>query len=251
MNRAGVGVLVRRELLLLRRQPSRIAGAILQPLLFWLVLGVGLAGSFRPGGEGGEDYLAYFYPGVAVMMVLMTSIGATMSVIEDRHHGFLQGVLAAPGGRTAAAVGKSVGGAATGFLQAAILLLISPAAGYDLLSVNWPIALLGIGLSALAFTATGFLIAWRMDSTAGYHVIMSLILLPLWVLSGALFPTEGGHPAMEWAGRLNPMSYAVATVRAGLSAAPVKDALLPLAILAATAALALAAAARTARRPTT
>ena len=95
---SGVMALFRRDLRVFVLQRSRLLGTLAQPLLIWLVLGAGLAPSFA-GGEGGPGYMRFFYPGAVVMMLLMTSISATMSVIEDRHQGFLQGVLAAPVGR--------------------------------------------------------------------------------------------------------------------------------------------------------
>ena len=90
-----IAVLWRRDLLLFFRQKSRIAGTIAQPLLFWLGIGAGMAPTFRPG-SGTPNYMEYFYPGVVVLMLLMSSMSSTMGVIEDRHQGFLQGVLAAP-----------------------------------------------------------------------------------------------------------------------------------------------------------
>lgn len=246
MSFAVVKSLFVRDLRILFVQPSRIAGTLAQPLLFWLVLGAGLAPSFRmPGAENGPGYMEFFFPGVVVMMVLMTSISSTMSVIEDRHQGFLQGVLAAPGSPASVALGKTLGGAAVGFLQAVLLLLLSPLAGYHLLAVNWFVAILATALTSIAFTAAGFVIAWRMDSSAGYHVMMSVVLLPLWVLSGALFPMDvGSHPVLAWIGRLNPMSWSVRALRDGLTAAPLGSWTLSLGILAAVTLATVAAAAK-------
>lgn len=242
-------VLVARDLRLFFTQRSRVFGALAQPLLFWLILGTGLAPSFRmPGAENGPGYMEFFFPGVVLMMLLFTSISSTMSVIEDRHQGFLQGVLAAPGSRAAIAIGKSVGGALVGLLHAVLLLLLMPLAGYPYLDANWIAVILSLSLASLGLTAVGFVIAWRLDSSQGYHIVMSVVLLPLWVLSGALFPLESTHPVMIWIGRLNPMSYAVKAFRDGLSGASLADTALPLAILAALTAAALFAASRVARK---
>ena len=242
-------VLIARDLRLFFTQRSRVIGALAQPLLFWLILGTGLAPSFRmPGAENGPGYMEFFFPGVVMMMLLFTSISTTMSVIEDRHQGFMQGVLAAPGSRAATAIGKSVGGALVGLLHAVLLLLLMPLAGYPYLDASWIAVILSLSLSALGLTAVGFVIAWKLDSSAGYHVVMSVVLLPLWVLSGAIFPLEATHPVMAWIGRMNPMSYAVTAFRDGLSGAPLGETALPLAILAALTAAALFAATRVARK---
>ncbi|HSY39901.1 MAG TPA: ABC transporter permease, partial [Polyangia bacterium] len=111
------------------RQPSRIVGSAAQPLILWAVLGAGLGGSFRPAGGSGVDYLSYFYPGVVVLTLLFSAIFSTISVIEDRHHGFLQAVLAAPVSRASLVLGKTLGGVAIASMQAAILLALAPLAG--------------------------------------------------------------------------------------------------------------------------
>jgi ABC-type polysaccharide/polyol phosphate export permease len=183
-----------------------------------------------------------------MMMLLFSSISSTMSVIEDRHQGFLQGVLAAPGPRSAVALGKTAGGAIVGLIHALLLLFLMPLAGFPYADANWLTSLLALALAATGMTALGFVIAWKLDSTAGYHVVMSLVLMPLWIISGALFPLAGTHPAMAWAAKLNPVAYAVTALREGLSGAPLGDTLPDLAILAAFVAAALVAAALTARR---
>ncbi len=244
MRWAVVRVLVARDLALFFRQPSRVLGALAQPLLFWVVLGAGLTPSF----SGGEPYARFFFPGVVAMMLLFTSISTTMSVIEDRHSGFLQGVLAAPGGRASVAAGKTLGGALVGFFHAVLLLPLAPLAGYSVGGADWPMVLVSLFLSAVGLTAVGFVFAWRLDSTAGYHVVMSVVLLPLWVLSGALFPLGPTHPAMAWAGRVNPMSFVVSTLRDGLGGAPLGGALVPLGVLAALSLGALWLAQRASRR---
>ena len=119
-----VAALAGRDLRRFFRQPSRIVGSAAQPLILWAVLGAGFAGSFRPGGGAGVGYLQYFYPGVVVLTLLFTAIFSTISVIEDRHHGFLQAVLAAPVSRVGLVLGKSLGGVAIASVQAGILQLL-------------------------------------------------------------------------------------------------------------------------------
>jgi daunorubicin resistance ABC transporter membrane protein len=212
-----VRVLVRRELVRFFRERSRVIGALLQPMIFWFVIGSGLSSTFVLPGDQGVDYLEYFYPGVVLMVVLFTAIFTTMSVIEDRHAGFLQGVLVAPGSRGAVVVGKSLGAASVAFVQSALFLLLAPLAGFSLMQIDWPLLVLALGTSSLALCLVGFGVAWWLDSTSGYHVVMSLVLLPLWILSGAMFPA----PAGGWLSiveRVNPMSYAVSLVRRALYA---------------------------------
>ena len=139
-----------------------------------------------------------------------------MSVIEDRHKGFLQAVLVAPASRTALVLGKTLGGVAIALVQAALFLALAPLAGFDCardrLAAAGGVLLLA---SASASPSLGFAIAWWLDSTQGYHVVMSVLLIPLWILSGAMFPPRartGGARADD----VNPMAYAVAGVRRAL-----------------------------------
>jgi ABC-2 type transport system permease protein len=259
-----VAALVGRDLRRFFRQPSRIVGSAAQPLILWVVLGAGLGGSFRPGaavggvaGPGaGVDYLQYFYPGVVVLTLLFTAIFSTISVIEDRHHGFLQAVLAAPVSRASLVLGKTLGGVAIASLQAGILLALAPLAGFKASTMNWPLLLMAIPLSALGFTALGFAMAWWIDSTQGYHAIMSVVLIPLWILSGAMFPPAGDS---RWVGTLmafDPMTYTVSAVRRGFHGAALPVGLVPgcssatmdLALIALSAAVALGVAIALCRR---
>jgi ABC-type multidrug transport system permease subunit len=147
--------------------------------------------------------------------LLFTAIFSTISVIEDRHHGFLQAVLAAPVSRIALVLGKSLGGVAIASIQVAILLLLAPLAGFPLASMNWPLLALIIPLAALGFTALGFAMAWWIDSTQGYHAVMSVALIPLWMLSGAMFPPTGHSRWLATLTALDPMTYAVSAIRRG------------------------------------
>jgi len=246
-------VLARRDLVRFFRQPSRLVGALGQPVIFWLVIGSGFAGTFRmPGAE--VPYLAYFYPGVVLLVVLFASIFTTASVIEDRHRGFLQSVQAAPGSRAALVVGKSLGSAAVALTQAALFLALAPAAGFRLSDVDWLLLAAALGLSALALAALGFAVAWGLDHVQGYHAIQMTVLVPLWVLSGAMFPPPEGHPAVAVALRLDPLAHAVSAVRRAL-AGPGAPGVLPgsaagdLALCALFAASALGLALLASRRP--
>ena len=203
----------RRELVRFFRQPSRVAGAAGSPLLFWLFIGSGLSGSFRLPGAENVGYLEYFFPGTVTLVVLFAAIFSTISIIEDRREGFLQGVLAAPVSRAAIAAGKVLGGATLAWLQGAAFLLLAPVAG---LRLDAPALLKAAGVLALlavALTAIGFAFAWALDSVQGFHAIMNLVLLPMWLLSGAFFPLSGAPLWLSTLMRCDPLTYGVAALR--------------------------------------
>lgn len=249
---ATVGVLWRRDLVRFFRQPSRLVGALAQPVLFWGIIGSGMAATFRmPGSE--EGYLRYFYPGVVLMVVLFAAIFTTLSVIEDRHAGFLQAVLAGPGSRASVVVGKVLGSASVALSQAALFLLLAPAAGFPLASVDWPLLALALSLASVGLAALGFAVAWLVDNVQGYHAIQMTLLVPLWIVSGAMFPRSPDHPVMAAVMRANPVAYAVSATRRALGG-PDAPGTMPgsvgrdLAVLAAFAAVNLALAVLAARR---
>jgi ABC-2 type transport system permease protein len=202
-----------RELVRFYRQPSRWVGVLLSPLVFWLVIGSGLGKSFRAGGTDAGGYLEYFFPGTLILILLFTSIFCMMSVIEDRREGFLLSVLVSPAPRASLVMGKVAGGATLALLQGVLFLLLAPTVGIKLGLVQG-IELCGIMfLIAFGLTALGFCIAWRLDSTHGFHALVNLLLIPMWLLSGALFPISGASSWVGWLMRLNPLTYAVAALR--------------------------------------
>lgn len=211
-----IATLFHREIVRFYRQPGRVIGSVATPLLFWLMLGGGIGRSFRaPTGEA--SYIAYLLPGMLVMTVLFTAIFSTISIIEDRQAGFLQGALVAPVGQLAVIGAKVLAGVALAVLQAALLLGLAPAFGIEL---GWSDALSTLGALALvatALTAVGFAMAWYTESVQAYHSGMNVLLAPLWFLSGAVFPAAGAAAPLRWAITLNPLSYGVALVRALLA----------------------------------
>ncbi len=203
-----------REIIRFLRQRSRVVSAIAQPLVFWLVLGSGLRASFRPpSAPEGTSYLAYFYPGIVVLVILFTSIFATISIVQDRREGFLQGVLVAPVPRWCVVLGQALGSTTLALLEGVLFLLIAPIIGVSL-HAGPVFAIVGVMfLLAFGLTNLGLIIAWRMDSTQGFHAIMNLLLLPIWMLSGAFFPVSGVPIWLKWAMKLNPLTYGVAALR--------------------------------------
>jgi ABC-2 type transport system permease protein len=211
------GTLWTREITRFVRQRSRLFGALLQPLVFWALLGAGLNASFRPSGmPSGMNYAEYFYPGVIVLVLLFTAIFATISTVEDRREGFLQGVLVAPISRSTVVLGQALGGTTLALVQGIIFLILAPFAGIHLNAEAVIVASLMMGVIAFALTSIGLVIAWRIESTQGFHAIMNLILIPIWLLSGAFFPLTGAPAWLQWTMRLNPLTYAMAALRNGL-----------------------------------
>lgn len=213
----GAGTLWLREITRFRRQRSRVIGSFLQPLVFWLLLGAGLTGSFHPAGmPSGMNYFEYLYPGFIVLVLLFTAIFATISTVEDRREGFLQGVLVAPMPRQAIVLGQALGATTLAWAPSCIFLVLAPVAGIHP-SVTAVIgSMIVMAIIAFALTCIGLLIAWRIESTQGFHAIMNLILIPIWLLSGAFWPVSGAPTAMEWLMRLNPLTYGVAALREAL-----------------------------------
>ncbi|TWT33570.1 ABC-2 type transporter [Posidoniimonas corsicana] len=198
-----VFALSHRELVRFFRQRNRVIGAFLQPIIFWLLFSEGL----RSSNLG----YVHFYPGTLAMILLFTAIFATISIIEDRNEGFLQGVLVAPVPRMAMVLGKVLGGSAIAMIQAILFMIlgwitcpdVAPTPAQALL------ATLLMAVMSIALTSLGFLIAWRMNSSQAYHAIMSVFLFPMWLLSGAFFP-QGEEGLLGWIVAINPLTYGVA-----------------------------------------
>jgi ABC-2 type transport system permease protein len=205
-----------REIVRFLRQPSRIVGAFAPPLLAWLLLGAGFGSSFRVPGGAGATYVAYFFPGTVVLVVLFAAIFSTISVIEDRREGFLQAVVVSPVSPLAVAAGKIAGGTLLALAQGGVLLLLAPVLGYTPSVAALVPALLVLAFVALALTGLGLAIAWMLESTQGFHAIMNLFLIPMWFLSGSFFPAEGAPVWLRAAMAVNPLTYGVAALRHAL-----------------------------------
>jgi len=210
-----------REILRFFRQKNRVVGSIGAPLVFWLLFGAGLSSSFRlRAGAAQQDFLTYFFPGSLLLMVLFTAIFSSISIIEDRREGFLQGVLVAPLPRWAMVLGKIAGGAAIAVVQGLIFLLLGLTLPIEPTFLSLAQLVLFLIVASLAITALGLFFAWKTDSSQGFHAIMNLVLMPLWLLSGGFFPAPALADGASWSQRLlglamrvNPLSYAVGGVR--------------------------------------
>ena len=195
------GSLCRRELVRFFRQRSRVIGALGTPIIFWLLIGSGFS------------YLGYLFPGTIVQILLFASIFSTISIIQDRQEGFLQGVLVAPVPRAAIVLGKVLGGTGIALVQGLVFLALAPAVG---IRPSLPALLGTVGVMALVafgLTSLGVLLAWRFDSVQGFHAMMNLFLIPMWLLSGAVFRPESAVPWVRGAMIANPLSYGVSALR--------------------------------------
>lgn len=217
--KAALLALTRRELLRFVRQPSRIIAALGTGAIVWLLLASGMAGSFVSpiaveGTEGGpaNTYAAYLIPGMATMVVLFSSVFASISLIQDRHAGFLQSVLVSPTPGWAIVGSKAGAAAVLGVLQAAFVLGAAPLVGVHPGALGYLVAAVALTLASVFIVCIGLALAWRMDSVAGFHGVMNLVLLPMWVFSGAVFPLEGMAQWMQWIARINPLSWSTRAI---------------------------------------
>jgi ABC-2 type transport system permease protein len=206
-----------REIVRFFRQPARVVGVIASPLLFWLLLGSGFAHNFgvSSNGTSGQSF-GFYFPGSIALIVLFTSIFSMMSLIQDRNEGFLLSVLAAPVSRSAIVLGKVLGGTTLAAIQGIVLLVFAPLVGVHLTLVTVALAVLITLLMSFELTALGFAIAWPMDSPQAFHAIVNLILLPMWMLSGSLFPADGASGWLRIIMHLNPLTYGVDALRNAL-----------------------------------
>jgi ABC-2 type transport system permease protein len=205
--------LAKRELVRFFRQRGRVIGAAATPVMFWLIMGSGLGKSF--GGDGG-DYLKYAFAGTTTMILLFTSIFASISIIEDRREGFLQSVLASPAPRASIVLGKVLGGTALGFVQAFPFLLLAPTVGLPLSAAGLAAGAASLALTSFFLSSVGFFFAWRSESVAGFHGIMNVVLMPMWLISGALFPLAGARTWMGYAMRANPLTYGLSALKSAI-----------------------------------
>jgi ABC-2 type transport system permease protein len=209
----GIYVIWLRELLRFGRERARIVGMVAQPLLYLLLVGNGLAHGFQFKGGSHINYLTFMFPGIVAMSVLFTSVFSAMSIVWDREFGFLKEVLVSPVPRYAIAVGKALGGTTVAVVQGAVILALGPLVGMPVAVAPF-LGMLGVlGLLALALNGLGILVASRMTSMQGFQVVMNFLVMPLFFLSGALYPLKG---MPEWLGtlmRIDPVTYGVDALR--------------------------------------
>lgn len=196
-----VFTLWQRELVRFWRDKARVLGIVGSPLVFWFLIG------------SGYGNLGFFFPGALVLTVMFSAVFSTMTLIEDRREGFLLSMLVSPAPRSSMVLGKILGSATLAWLQGLLFLCFLPVSGLDVDAAGALGAVGIVFLIAFTFTALGFLLAWRMESSQGFHAIINLFLVPLWLISGSLFPMTNAHGWVRWLMRLNPITYAVSALR--------------------------------------
>jgi len=202
-----------REALTFWRERGRIIGMVGQPLLYLLILGNGITAGMRLNSAGSVSYIQFLYPGVIAMTVLFTSIFSAISIIWDREFGFLKEVLVAPVPRWGVALGKAMGGATVALVQTMIMVLMAPLVGISL-SILLVLKLLFIAfLMSIAVTSLGITIAARMTSMQSFQMIMNFIVMPLYFLSGAMFPMTTAPVWLKSVMAIDPLTYGVDALR--------------------------------------
>ena len=203
-----------REIRAFMRERSRIVGMIGQPLLYLLIVGQGIASGLSLNRASGQvGYLLLMYPGILGMSVLFTSIFSGVSIIWDREFGFLKEVLVAPVPRWAVAVGKILGGATIAMAQSIILIALAPFIGVGLSVVVVLELLLICFLISVAITGVGVFIAAGMRSMQGFQMLMNFLVMPLYFLSGAMFPVSSAPTWMKVFMNIDPLTYGVDALR--------------------------------------
>ncbi len=204
-----------RELKKYTRSRAQIVASLGQPLLYLLVLGFGLGPVFQKAGNG--SYLQFVAPGVIGMTVLFTSIFSGIALLFDRQFGFLKETLVAPVPRLGIMIGRTLGGATVAMLQGTLILIVCLIAGFRPVSLaTAPFGILFMALIAIVFAALGTAIGSGLQDMQGFQLIMNFLVLPIFFLSGALFPLNNLPKPLSFITRLDPLSYGVDGLRAAL-----------------------------------
>ncbi len=194
------------------RSRARIIGSLGQPILFLIALGFGFGPIFKQAGGG--NYMQFLTPGIIGMSILFTAIFSGIELIWDRQFGFLKETLVAPVSRTQIMIGRTLGGATVATLQGLIVLILSLFIGFHL--EHFGILLLAIVIMfmiALMFTALGTAIASLLEDMQGFQLIMNFLVMPLFLLSGSLFPLQGLPKAINFVSKIDPLSYGIDALR--------------------------------------
>jgi len=200
----------RREVIRFWREKTRIISSLITPLLWLLIFGTGMRVVEMPGVQ---SYQSFIFPGVVAMTLLFTSIWSGVSVIWDREFGFLKEILVAPISRSSIVIGKALGGGTSALLQGFILLPLSPLVGVHLTAYSFFLILPLMILISVGLVSLGLLIASLIESMEAFNLIMSLVVMPMFFLSGALFPLTSSPDWLRLMSYLNPLTYGVDVLR--------------------------------------
>jgi ABC-2 type transport system permease protein len=210
MSLAGFNQLVKRDLVRMGRQPARIVASVGTPALLGLFLASGFSEGLSPGGG---SYGAYLLPGMVVMVVLFSSIFSAISLIDDREKGVLQGIIVSPMRWRAIALARLTGASIVAGLQALVLVGIGLATGSAQVTTHLPFALVAIALVSVGTTGIGLALAWIINSKEGFHGVMNLVLMPMWLLSGSFFGRDSATGWLDLVMIINPLTHATDALR--------------------------------------
>jgi ABC-2 type transport system permease protein len=198
------------------RSKGRMAGMLGQPLLFLFALGLGLGPIFEKAGAG--DYIQFLAPGVIAMTILFSGMFSGIDVIWERQIGFLKETLVAPVRRSSIMIGKTLGGATISVFQGIIIFLMSLIAGFSPNIAYLPLALLFMILISILFTAFGVALASRLEDMQAFPIIINFVIMPIFFISGALFPLDEVPKFLKIIAQFNPLTYGVDGIRGALTA---------------------------------
>jgi ABC-2 type transport system permease protein len=208
-----VGVVWRRELIRFRRNRLRLVTSLAQPILFLFVLGTGLSRLVPESGSAHVDFRTFMFPGILGMSVLFTAIFSAVSIVWDREFGFMREMLVAPVRRGALVLGKCLGGATVATIQGTVILLLAGLVHVPYSPILMVTLVLEMALLAFMITATGILLASRMAQVESFQAVIQFFVMPMFFLSGALFPLAGLPAWLVGLTKIDPLSYAVDPMR--------------------------------------
>jgi ABC-2 type transport system permease protein len=202
-----------RETMTFWREKGRIIGMVGQPLLYLLILGNGITAGMKLTSAGSVGYIQFLYPGVIAMSILFTSVFSAISIIWDREFGFMKEVLVAPVPRWGVAMGKAFGGATVAMVQAIIMVAMAPLVGISLTVLVVVKLLLLAFLMSVAVTSLGIAVAARMTSMQSFQMVMNFLVMPIYFLSGAMFPLTTAPAWLKALMTVDPLTYGVDAIR--------------------------------------
>ncbi len=208
-----VSIVWRRELIRFRSDRLRAITSLVQPVLFLFVLGTGLSSLASHGLPSGVDFKTFIYPGVLAMSVLFTAIFSAASIVWDREFGFLREMMVAPVSRTAVVIGKALGGATIASFQGVVMLALAGLADVPYNPVMLLTLLGELVLLAFTLTAFGVMMAARIKQFQAFMALTQMVVMPLFFLSGALYPLVGLPVWLSVLTRLDPLTYVVGPMR--------------------------------------
>lgn len=196
----------RREVLRFMRAKSRVVGSLGMPFFLLAIMGTGLNGVMPVGGL---SYLDFIAPGILGMVIMFGSVFSGVTVIMDRQFGFLRETLVAPVSRLSIVAGKSVGGATTAILQGLLMMVVAVIIGAQFQLSGIPLAIMAMFMVSVSFVSLGIAIASLMEDMHGFQLVMNFLIMPMFFLSGALFPLDSAPEIVRWVSFIDPLTYAV------------------------------------------